>query len=90
VKLRRWLVRIGSVLVALVLVAAALYEFGGMWPASDAAQAAYAAGVAAGRRPAVPSRFTIPIPGCVCHSNDPVLIAQHSTRRISECAGCHG
>jgi hypothetical protein len=90
VKLRRWLVRIGSGLVVLLALVLALYEFGGMWPASDQAHAAYAAEVAAGQQPAIQSRFTIPIPGCVCHSSDPVVIAQHSTRRISECAGCHG
>jgi len=77
-------------IAVLVVLGVAIYEFGGMWPASAAAQTAYAAEVAAGRQPAIQSRFTIPIPGCVCHSDDPVLQMQHSNRRMSECRTCHG
>jgi hypothetical protein len=86
----RVLTGIGVTLVVLLAAAALLYAFGGMWPPSAEARAAYAAEVAAGRQPAVQGRFTIPVPGCVCHSDDPVLQTQHSTRRISECSGCHG
>jgi hypothetical protein len=88
--LRRILKGIGVTVGVLVVVAALLFEFGGMWPAPAASQAAYAAEVAAGRRPEIQARFTIPVPGCVCHSNDPVLQMQHSNRRMSECGGCHG
>jgi hypothetical protein len=87
--LKRLSIGIGVALAVLLLAAVALYSFGGMWPPSGEARAAYAAEVAAGRQPALPGRFTIPIPGCVCHSSDPVAIMQHSTRRIGECAGCH-
>ena len=81
---------VGASLVALLFVAWALYAFGGMWPAPTGVRAAYAAEVAGGRQPAIPARFTIPIPGCVCHSSDPTAVMQHSTRRISECSACHG
>ena len=74
----------------LLVLAGLLYEFGGMWPPSDAAKAAYATMVARGEQPAIESRFTIPIPGCVCHTDDPVLQMQHAGRRVSECQGCHG
>lgn len=33
--------------------------------------------------------LAIEIPGCVCHSDDPQLVAEHATRRMSECFGCH-
>jgi hypothetical protein len=87
--LRRLLTSAGTVLAALLVLAGLLYTFGGMWPPSEAARVAYAAEVAAGREPAIADRFTLPIPGCVCHSADPVQQMRHSTRRMSECAGCH-
>ena len=33
--------------------------------------------------------LAIEVPGCVCHSDDPDLVAQHATYRMSECFGCH-
>jgi len=87
--LKKVLIGVGVTLVVLLVAAVLLYEFGSMWPPSAEARAAYAVEVAAGRQPEVPSRFTIPVPGCVCHADDPVLQMQHSTRRISECGGCH-
>ena len=33
--------------------------------------------------------LAIQIPGCVCHSDDPALVAEHATYRMSECFGCH-
>jgi hypothetical protein len=86
---KRVLIGVGIVLVALIALAGLLYEFGGMWPPSEASRAAYASMVSRGEQPAVESRFTIPIPGCVCHTDDPVLQMQHAGRRISECAACH-
>ena len=68
-----------------------LYEFGSMWVPSAETRASYDALVASGQVPdEVVRQFHIPIPGCVCHSDDPVLTMQHSTRRISQCMGCHG
>jgi len=87
--LKRILVGVGVTLLLLVVVAAALYLFGGMQPPSLAVRSAYAAAVAAGRQPAVEARFTIPVPGCVCHTDDVALQMQHANRRMSECASCH-
>jgi hypothetical protein len=40
--------------------------------------------------PADPSSpLAIEIPGCVCHSDDPALVKQHSAYRMNQCAGCH-
>ena len=35
------------------------------------------------------SPLAIQIPGCVCHSDDPKLVEEHSTYRMNQCAGCH-
>lgn len=35
------------------------------------------------------SPLAIQIPGCVCHSDDPQLVEEHATYRMSECFGCH-
>ena len=86
---RRFLASIGIALSSLVVLAVLLYEFGGMWPPSEATRAAYAAMAARGEQPPIGPRFTIPIPGCVCHTDDPVLQMQHAGWRMSECAGCH-
>ena len=86
---KKVLIGVGVTLLALLVVAGPLYSFGGMQPPATDVRAAYAAEVAAGRQPAVGARFTIPIPGCVCHTPDPVLQMRHATRRISECGGCH-
>lgn len=88
--LTKVLVWAGLVLASLLLLAVVLYGFGGMMPPSEEARTLYADEVAAGRQPAIESRFVIPIPGCVCHSDDPVLQMQHSVRRMNECSSCHG
>jgi hypothetical protein len=35
------------------------------------------------------SPLAIQIPGCVCHSDDPDIIAEHETYRMNQCVGCH-
>ncbi len=86
---RRVLAGIGVVLGLLAAAAVLLYSFGTMQPPPAEARAAYDRMVAEGLQPPVPQRFGIPVPGCVCHWDDPVVQVQHSTRRISECSGCH-
>lgn len=40
--------------------------------------------------PADPSSpLAIQIPGCVCHSDDPRVVEEHSTYRMNQCFGCH-
>lgn len=29
------------------------------------------------------------IPGCVCHSDDPEIVAEHAEYRMNQCFGCH-
>ena len=86
---RRILVGLGVAVVTLVALGAALYAFGGMWTRTPEMRASHEALVASGDAQPVEGRFVIPIPGCVCHSADPVLQAEHSARRIRECSQCH-
>jgi hypothetical protein len=77
-------------LSALGLLATVLYNYGGMERRTPEMRAAYDRLTAAGRAPAIEERFVIRIPGCRCHSDKPVVQAQHSVRRIRECRSCHG
>lgn len=35
------------------------------------------------------SPLAIEIPGCVCHSDDPVIVQEHASYRMNQCFGCH-
>jgi len=87
--LKRVLKGVGVTLVVLLALGLLLYNLGSMWVPSAQVRQAYAAGVAGGQVPAIEQSFHIPIPGCVCHSPDPVLQMQHESRHIKDCAGCH-
>jgi hypothetical protein len=80
---------LAGVALALAALGGILYAFGGMWVRTPAMRAAYDQMVARGEQPPLPARFVAPIPGCVCHSDDPVVQAEHSVRRLRECGGCH-
>lgn len=83
--------KIGFTVAASILsVVGVLYTFGGMQPPSAEMRAAWDAEVRSGRQNAIGTKFVIPIPGCVCHSDDPGLQVQHSGVWISECRRCHG
>jgi hypothetical protein len=87
--LKQVLKGIGGTLLVLVVLVVLLYNFGSMQSPSSEVRQAYAAGVATGKVPAIGQSFHIPIPGCVCHSPDPVLQMQHESRHVKDCAGCH-
>jgi hypothetical protein len=81
---------IAGVVVGLLLAAAAVvYLFGTMQPPSAESRAAYAQLVMSGQATPVAARFGVPVPGCICHSPDPVLQVQHSTRYFRDCTRCH-
>lgn len=75
---------------ALALLGVVLYGLGGpMGPTReqrDAYEALRAAGLA--EAPAN-EQFVVPIPGCVCHSDDPVAVVEHAEYRIRDCGACH-
>lgn len=77
--------------VALVLGAVGLvYAFGAPQSAPPPAQAP--AAVAADAEAPLPdpnSPLAIQIPGCVCHSDDPKVVAEHEQYRMNQCFGCH-
>lgn len=89
-RLKKTLIGLGVAVALIAALATGLYFFGTMESPSaeirTACQQAYAAGLA----PAVTAPgFHIPIPGCRCHSSDPVLTMQHAGRTISRCSSCH-
>jgi len=88
---KRLLLGAAFAFAALFLVTGVLYRFGSMWFPDPEIKARYDTLVTTGAVPdTVKQQFHIPIPGCVCHSDDPVVTMQHSTRRISQCMECHG
>ena len=88
--LRRTAIGLGALVVVLVALALSLYFFGGMsGSVYPGMQASYDQLVASGQAAPLQRRFVIPIPGCQCHSTDPVLTAQHAGRHMSECGKCH-
>ena len=91
---RRVVMVLGVLVVLLVATGAALYFFGGMSGSEYDPQIRqqYEAGVASGQYAPVEKHFTIPIPGCTCHSTDPRLTEEHRYRHMNQCtgAGCHG
>lgn len=86
---RRVLLGIGWTIAALMALGIALYLFGGMWMRTPEMRGAYDDLVASGQQPALEGAFVVPIPGCVCHSDDPLLQAEHSQRHIRDCSICH-
>ncbi len=87
--LGRILLGIGWTVAALVALGIVLYLFGGMWIRTPEMRSAYDQLVASGQQPTLERTLVVPIPGCVCHSDDPVLQAQHSTRHVRDCMSCH-
>lgn len=91
--LRRFVVRalvtLAVIAGVLVLSAVILYSYGSMERPGVHTRQAFESMVAQGAADPLPRRFTIPIPGCRCHSPDPVLGMRHSTYRIRECRSCH-
>lgn len=75
----------------IVFLVATLYAFGGPSGSANDPQIKerYEEMVASGEIEPVEQRFVIGIPGCRCHSDDPVLTEEHRNRRINECMGCH-
>ena len=84
-------------LVAVVLaVGIVLYLFGGPQGAGDVVaggNAGVAVTATAAELQAPPpdpsSPLAIELPGCVCHSDDPAVVAEHAQYRMNQCFGCH-
>ena len=87
--IKRVALGVGMTLASLFLLAAVLYSFGGKERPASQYIAAYDQLVAEGQATPVQSRFVIPIPGCRCHSDDPVAQVEHSVYRIRDCMRCH-
>lgn len=72
-----------TVLAVLVAAGAFVYAFG----APQAPRATSAAVDVPAPDPSSP--LAIRIPGCVCHSDDEKVVAEHAAYRMNQCAGCH-
>jgi hypothetical protein len=81
---------VGGTVAFLLFAAVMLYNFGGpsgsVYPEM---RPQFEQMVASGQAQPLRNRFVIPIPGCQCHSTDPVLTALHSKRHMNECVKCH-
>jgi len=90
----RLLIGMAVIVVALIVSAFALYNFGGMARSEydPEIRQQYQQLVASGQITPVEKRFVIPIPGCNCHSTDPRLTEEHRAYRMTDCrqSGCHG
>jgi len=81
---------IGWAFAGLLAAAALLYLFGGPGGVTPQVRAEYEELVRRGTALPVQDRFVVPIPGCTCHSDDALLVMQHSERHIRDCFGtCH-
>lgn len=87
--LGRVLVGLAVVVGAALALAAFLYLYGGPGGVTPEVRAEYRALVRAGQAAPVDDRFVVPIPGCTCHSDDPLVVVQHAERRVRECFQCH-
>ena len=65
-------------------------------PASAGAPAAPAVGGATAQSAVISAPeadgdvpLAIEVPGCVCHSDDPALVAEHAQYRMNQCFDCH-
>jgi hypothetical protein len=87
----RVLVTLGVLVVLVVVAGWALLNYGGMSGSvyDPQIRQQYEQLAAAGGTPPIQKQFVIPIPGCTCHSKDPVLTEQHRYRRMSQCSSCH-
>jgi len=88
--LTRIAIGIGAAVAVVIVLGVLLYNFGGMsGSVYPEMKPQYDNLVASGQAAPLQKRFVIPIPGCQCHSTDPVLTAQHARRHMNECGACH-
>lgn len=91
---KRLIVGLAAVVLVLGTSVLAMFTFGTpVSPRAPLHEAAPEAGLADGAKapsPVVPSGpLAIEVPGCVCHSDDPQVVAEHATYRMSQCFDCH-
>ncbi|MBN2840991.1 MAG: hypothetical protein JXP37_08570 [Coriobacteriia bacterium] len=81
----------GATILTLIVIAVLLYFLGGPAGPSREVRDAYAEMEEAGTvwEPAPEPQLVLPIPGCTCHSDDPVAIVHHAEYRLSDCVSCH-
>lgn len=74
----------------LALAGVVLYGLGGPMGPTSEQRDSYEALLSAGQAEApVTEQFVVPIPGCVCHSDDPAEVVRHAEYRLRDCSACH-
>jgi hypothetical protein len=90
---KRIVLIVGSAMLVIAALVVAMFAFGKPMTPQASSQAA-PPGVAATQAPAGAPEggsdpLAVEIPGCVCHSDDPAVVAEHATYRMSQCFDCH-
>jgi hypothetical protein len=81
---------IGAAIVFFLLAAVVVVMFALGKPTAPQASATPAVASQPPSAPAAESDpLAIQIPGCVCHSDDSVVVAEHASYRMSQCFDCH-
>lgn len=101
-KLKRIGTGAGVAVLVIAALVVAMFAFGKPMAPQAPPQASASAEVASpqvGGAPVAPQQEAVPaqgsdplavqIPGCVCHSDDPAVVAAHATYRMSQCFDCH-
>ncbi len=90
-----------AVVAAVGLLGMSLYAFASPWPIPEdrlvpavSQEAPPSAEADATQTSDIPepdpnSPHHTDIPGCVCHSDDPEIVAEHAEYRMNQCFGCH-
>lgn len=91
---KRVIVGLAAIVLVLGVLVAAMFAFGtpvaSQVPPQPAAPAGGPVDAAEAVSPASTSGpLAIEVPGCVCHSDDPQVVAEHATYRMSQCFDCH-
>jgi hypothetical protein len=89
---KRIVIGLGATVLVLAALVAAMFAFG--TPTTPRAPSTPAVpadvGPPADAAPdAASSPLAVQVPGCVCHSDDPQVVADHATYRMSQCFDCH-
>jgi hypothetical protein len=86
--LKRIAVGLGATIVVLGILVAATFFFGKpVAPPTPLAESPPATAPPAAP-PTATGPLAIEVPGCVCHSDDPQVVADHATYRMSQCFDC--
>ncbi|MBF4509041.1 MAG: hypothetical protein ISP10_00975 [Aeromicrobium sp.] len=89
---KRIVIGLGATVLVLAALVAAMFAFGTPTaPKAPPSSAVPSGAVSSADSTAdvTASPLAVQVPGCVCHSDDPQVVAEHATYRMSQCFDCH-